>query len=619
MTPSPQLKFYNCFHNFECAKLSLPLDPFNGTHPNETVSIAIAKLPARVSVNDPRYGGPILLNPGGPGGDGASFAFVVAEALQTLVDSDLDPRVASAEGRFYDIIGFDPRGIGESEPAAGCMPDVASSWSWNMRQNEEGILGSSDAALGRHWSMTHAWGTSCKQAMDKNDGLDIKQYMNTPFVARDMLDIVEKHAAHVAQKLATIKTKKQRLQHEPDVALYEPSEAKLHYWGYSYGTVIGAYFASMFPDRVGRVVLDGVVNTDDYIHSFGNGSLADTGKTLKSFYTYCLQSGPEICPLTTSNSTIDDIRDRVHRIVQSLYHNPLPISSPAGPEVLTWSDIRLMIFAACYSPQFAFYPLAQILAAIEAGDGQALEDLYWYYRHNHVYSCKIDGSGQTADPLSMDPTFAILCSDGIDMSHTNIDDFVKYWDELEATSPMTGAIEAMPRMRCAAWKIKANYKYEGGFGANTSNPILFVSNTADPVTPLRSARIMHDLFPTSGLLVTDGAGHCSFAAPNVCTYGHIKTYFQTGVLPPPDTLCVPSPGPFSLNSTDPDSPFYDPSLKTSNVMVMNDEYYVCMNRKLHDAGLELQSLIAEKYEYGLDRLLGGSKARRLIKMAKNVL
>jgi pimeloyl-ACP methyl ester carboxylesterase len=560
-----------------------------------------------------------LLNPGGPGGPGVFFALIVAQALQTIVDSNVDPRIAGAEGKFYDIIGFDPRGIGESEPAARCMPDVASSWSWTLRQNEEGILGSSDAALGRHWSMTHAWGTSCKQAMDENDGPDIKQYMNTPFVARDMLEIVEKHATHVAQKLATIKPTKQKLQHEPDIALYKPSEAKLHYWGFSYGTVLGAYFASMFPDRVGRVVFDGVVNTDDYIRSLGNGSLADNAKALTSFYTYCLQSGPEICPLTTSNSTIDDIRDRVHRITQSLYHNPLAIGSPAGPEILTWSDVYSMFFAACYQPQSSFYSIAQILTAVEAGHGHALEELRWAYQYSHVYSCPIDKSKQTVDPMSMDPLFAILCSDGIDISRSDIDDFVKYWQELEDISPVAGAIWAALTMRCTAWKIKANYKYDRGFGAKTSNPILFVSNTADPVTPLRSARIMHKLFPTSGLLVTDGAGHCSFAAPNVCTYGHIKTYFQTGVLPPPDTLCVPPPSAFSLNSTDPESPFYDPSLKTSNVMATNDEHYVCMNRQLHNAGLEMQDLIANKYEYSLDKLLGGSKARGLIKMAKNGL
>lgn len=555
------------------------------------------------------------MNPGGPGGSGVSFAFTVAQALQTIINPVIDPRVAGPDGKFYDIIGFDPRGIGESKPSAVCMPDVASSWSWNLRQNQEGILGSSDAALGRHWSMTHAWGTSCKQAMDEHDGPDIKQYMNTPFVARDMLEIVEKHAAHVAEKLTTTRTSKQKPRQKPNAALYTPSEAKLHYWGFSYGTVLGTYFVSMFPDRVGRVVLDGVVNIDDYLRSYGTGSLMDNSKTMDSFYTYCLHLGPESCPLTTANSTVDDIKSRVGRIVQSLYHNPLPINSALGPEMLTWSDVKSMLFSACYSPQLAFYSIAQILAAVDAGEGEALDGLRWDYHHSHVYSCPIDGSAPAADTMSMDPMFAILCSDGLDMSHTDVGEFVEYWHELEDISPVAGAIWATPRMRCASWKIKASYKYEGAFGAHTDNPILFVSNTADPVTPLRSGRVMQKLFPNSGLLVNDGAGHCSYSAPNVCTYGHIRTYFQTGTLPPPDTLCVPPSGPYSLNSTDPSSPFYDPSLGPQNVMSVDDEYYVCMNRRLHDAGLEVQKLIFDYYEYGLDGVLGGTKAKSLIRMA----
>jgi hypothetical protein len=114
--------------------------------------------------------------------------------LHTIVDSDVHPDDDnSADAKYYDIIGIGPRGVGETRPVVRCMDD-ADACSWNLRESEEGILGSSDAALGRLWVMTHAWSESCKQAMDEKEGVDVKQYMSTAFVARDMLEIMERHA-----------------------------------------------------------------------------------------------------------------------------------------------------------------------------------------------------------------------------------------------------------------------------------------------------------------------------------------------------------------------------------------------------------------------------------------
>jgi pimeloyl-ACP methyl ester carboxylesterase len=618
--PSESLEFQSCFNEFECAKLKLPLDYFNGTYPDKTVSIAITKLPARVSVDDPRYGGPILINPGGPGGPGALFAVLIGHSLQNIVDSDELPSISSADAKYYDILGFDPRGIGETTPRAYCVADPAASWSWTLRENTEGILGSSDAALGRLWSMTHAWGASCKQAVDAEEGPDIKQYMTTASVARDMLEIVEKHAAYVAERLARLSPKTHGCR-KPDAAFAKPSEAKLHYWGFSYGTYLGSTFASMFPDRVGRVILDGVVSSYDYNHSLGNGSLTDNAKAMYSFYTYCVQSGPEACPLTTENSTADDVKDRVESIVESLYHNPLAINSPMGPEIFTYSDLKGLLFSACYQPQPVFSIIADILAAVEVGHGDVLDSLSFAYRYTHIYSCPVNGSAPAVDYTSSVATYSILCSDGIDSSHVSIDEFVEYWKLLESMSPTSGAIWAMLRMRCLAWQIKAQYKYEGAFGGNTSHPILFISNTADPVTPLRSGRLMHDLFPNSGLLVVDQAGHCSVAAIDLCTLTHIKAYFQIGELPEKNTLCIPPPSPFSLNSTDPESPFYDPSLVdarseiTTATKTLNG-FRTAAEEQLLSAGYDMARTIAENDLFGVGRLSGlGEKWKNLMKIA----
>ncbi|KAF2831296.1 hypothetical protein CC86DRAFT_463216 [Ophiobolus disseminans] len=597
---SEDFKFHQCFREFECAKLRVPLDYFNGTHPDEYVSIAVTKLPAIVPVDDSRYGGPIVINPGGPGGPGALFALGVGKSLQTIVDSAIHPNIEATDAKYYDIIGFDPRGIGETEPAAYCTDDYATSWSWTLRENAVGLLGSSDASLGRLWSMSHAWGSACKDAMDEEDGPDIKQYMATAFVARDMLQIVEKHAAYVANTVSQLDFKKNRMR-APETAPVTSSEAKLDYWGFSYGTFLGSTFASMFPDRVGRVILDGVVSSYDYEHALGNGSLTDNQKVMSSFYTYCVYAGPDHCPLATPDATFADIRKRVDKIVQSLYHNPLILKAATGAEVLTYSDVRTLIFSALYQPTTGFPQVAQLLYEIEAGHGELLDLIGYNYQYRNIYSCSAE---PIVDYTSYVPTFAILCADGFDQSRVDIDEFAAYWELLEGISPAAGAVWSMLLMRCAAWKIQANYRYQGPFGGNTSNPILFVSNTADPVTPLRSGRIMHTAYPNSGLLVSDHAGHCSIASPNLCTLGHIKTYYQTGKLPPPNTLCVPPPSPFSLNSTDPKSPFYDPEIGGMEVELATSAEG-CGQVSLHQAGQVVAKAISAQDFFGVGKLVGG--------------
>lgn len=614
--PKEDLEFHKCFDDFECAKLVVPLDYFNGTYPDETVSIAIAKLPAKVPVDDPRYGGPILLNPGGPGGPGAWFALLVGQALQGVVDSAIGPERFSDDARYFDLIGFDPRGIGLTEPLAKCMPDQASSWSWALRENDEGIPGSSDAALSRLWSMTHAYGASCKQNADAEDGPDIKEYMSTATVARDMLGITEKHAEYVAKQVAQLAAQKTGRRLGCHKNGYTHGESKLQYWGFSYGTYLGTTFASMFPDRVGRLILDGVVSSYDYTHSLGNGSLTDNEKAMESFYAYCFNAGTE-CSLAAPNGTVADIKERVLDIVESLYHNPLPINSPQGPEVLTWSDLKLIIFSSIYQPQLTFPPIVQLLAAIEVGDGAFLEEIARAFHYNHVYSCPVAGSEPEYSPNAYPNValYAILCGDSIDQSYIDIDEFAAYWQTMDSTYPTAGSYWSLLRMRCAAWNIKASYSFVGPFGGETDHPILFLSNTADPVTPLRSGRLMHSLFPGSGLLVNDGAGHSSMSAFNPCMMDNIRAYFQTGVLPPVGTVCIPPTSPFSLNSTDPKSPFYDPSLGTANLITLEYDEEEESHQRLLDASRAIQEAIASNDVFGFQRMMGASKAKGLMKIA----
>ena len=138
---------------------------------------------------------------------------------------------------------------------------------------EEGVFEASDAALGRLWSMSIARSQSCSLPIADGEP-DIRKYVTTASVARDMLEIVEKHgewrekeAKRLLQKASGC-TKSSRLATKsidvPEAVKYKPGEEKIQYWGFSYGTYLGNTFAAMFPDRIHRLVVDGVVDAKNY-------------------------------------------------------------------------------------------------------------------------------------------------------------------------------------------------------------------------------------------------------------------------------------------------------------------------------------------------------------------
>lgn len=123
ITPSPDLEYHDCFDTFKCARLELPLDWLaadNGTDDGRTVAIAVVKLPAVVPTNHSTYGGPIFFNPGGPGGSGVDSQLGIGPYIQSRVDK---PNV-----RHYDIVSFDPRGVGYSTPNVDCSCHILSPW-----------------------------------------------------------------------------------------------------------------------------------------------------------------------------------------------------------------------------------------------------------------------------------------------------------------------------------------------------------------------------------------------------------------------------------------------------------------------------------------------------------
>ncbi|KAG9696321.1 hypothetical protein KCU95_g3505, partial [Aureobasidium melanogenum] len=513
------------------------MDYWNGTT-NATVTLALVRKPAVVPVTHPKYGGAVLLNPGGPGARGVNFMLRVGEQISSLIDAPKDDH----EGKHFDLISYDPRGIGLSTPKLACFGgNSIMEQVWTIRDWELGTINASDVAFGRMWAMSKAKGESCAVTTEE---ADIKQYATTAYVARDILEIIEKHGEW-REKEATRLSKghcyRTQKGYETQRTSYRPGQEKLLYWGVSYGTYIGSTFAAMYPDRVERLVLDGVVDTIDNQQGAWYTDLVDTEKTINSFYQYCADAGYPACALADLDGHTEPthVEQRTLAVIEKLRYNPVAVIG-TNPEVITSHDLRMLIFQSLYKPVRMFPTLATTIAELEMGDGSNSAQMLKPY---HSLSCR----ATSVDPVfDVDAQMAILCTDGNDQTSINRTEFAKFATKLMDVSPSIGDIWAATRMQCIHYPLRPQYRYNGPWEVSTSQPILFIGNTKDPVTPSSNAFQMAERLKNSAVLIQDSAGHCSLAAYSECTTQHVRRYFQTGELPPPNTTCQPDEIPFAL-------------------------------------------------------------------------
>lgn len=298
--PSEDLYWVPCFLAFDdflCARLTVPLDynrPLSRseslTRPNPKVHIALVMLPGRNHTESGAWSeSPMLLNPGGPGGSGTMFALLSGRSLQDIAGSDLD------------VIGFDPRGIGATTPRADCFSDMASDV--DGRSRYEGRASKAGSLMRRMlWiaenavvGLPNTSSTATEQVVFRQRGLpklcnpqdqpdSILRYAGTPNVAQDMLSIVQAWDRWTSgpQEKAPVEAGLGLEAHDEqsagsglarDQSRPPSTRGTLVYWGFSYGSVLGATFAAMFPEYVGRMVLDGVVDSDEwYFENVGRPS-----------------------------------------------------------------------------------------------------------------------------------------------------------------------------------------------------------------------------------------------------------------------------------------------------------------------------------------------------------
>ena len=506
IAPSPELVFHQCYGAFECARLQVPLDYLAEDPDGAHAYIAIVKYTSD-PVNYPEYseswGGPILLNPGGPGGSGVEFVLELGPDLQNMAGSQ------------FSIIGFDPRGVNYTLPAVSCFDTPYDRVLFEVRSGGRIAVGDE---LGEVFVRGKQIGNICTTGEKAKE----LQYLGTASVARDMRSINEAIW---------------------DLAPTDIGRKGLQYWGFSYGTALGITYATLFPDNVERMILDGVVDVIDYFSGGMKKDLTDTEAVMNSFYEFCFRAGPMKCQFYTGTKP-EHIRERLNNVLEALRTQPLPYlidsySSGTGQtELFTYSHLRMTIFGALYSPLQTFEMLAEFLVLIES----ALEAQYLTTDPGTrpPLTCPLDEYSDSWNTalLTTEANIANYCGE-VSFTNLTLADFRKILEGLREMSPTVGDLWATSILSCIDWTPQAREKPPKFVEAKETDtwegaPILFTSTTSDPVCPFENAYSMAKLFPAnaSAIMVQEGEGHCSISVPSDCMIAAIQTYLATGKVPP---------------------------------------------------------------------------------------
>ncbi|TFK90615.1 alpha/beta-hydrolase [Polyporus arcularius HHB13444] len=480
--PSRQLEWTSCYSDNRCARLLLPLD--YDTPDGPTTAIAIRMIPA---TDQDIYRGTIFLNPGGPGGSGVDFLERVGTNISRIV------------GPSFDILSFDPRGIGRTTPLASCFETASQRAIWATQEGHQ-LIDASDESLGIIHARAEVLAERCKEQLGGEWG--IGRFATTPYVARDMLEIT--------QLLG---------------------QEQLQYWGFSYGSILGQYFAAMYPDKVKRVVVDGVCDAEYYRAPSWDTDLVYTEDVVESLFTYCHLAGPEKCPIYDTSAA--KIRERFFDVLDGVEKDAVPVALAEPPVVITRKVLMGQLFRASYKPLAAFPLVAATIHALESRNQTALTALA-----KQIISpteCNCESSG--ARPIQSEASFVIECADG-GVYPYDVDAFRRQYANMSEASPNFAPMWASSWVECADWKIRPKWEFTAPLeAANTSHPLLVVSTRYDPVTPLTHARRVSKKFGGAALLTQESYGHCSISAPSLCTAKHIRAYFVNGTLPEEGSTC----------------------------------------------------------------------------------
>jgi pimeloyl-ACP methyl ester carboxylesterase len=469
---------------------------------------------------------------------------VYGENLHRVVDVN---GTSEKDSRFYDLISWDPRAVGNSVPKVDGMTDPALRRWFRSTLQDLGSSLDNEEVFNKAYDLSGLYGqvlTAPQPGTDEN--YHPAKFSGTTSVIRDMIEIIERHGEwreKAAKKVIAHKIKSfgQKLpQTLTDAILqrtaYQKGKEMLQFWGFSYGTIVGQTFASVYPERVGRLVLDGVVNATDYYAGAWKTDLIDAENINKNFTAECHSAGPQACALSKLlKKSSHSLHREFKNLMGDLQSHPVVGLVHEEPIFIDHFQIISSIFGGWYNGFLGYSAAGRVLWEI------AQNNASYFYTPRPPYTCN-DGPEVFVDPYT--PQTLILCTDADDQTNSTNADYKAYLDGLKELSPTFFSALGRIMMPCHGIGIRPKWRFHGPFGAETANPILFASQTLDPVTPLISAEGASKLFPGSQVLEAQGIGHTTLGWPSVCAAKQIKEYFRTGKVPSEKTFCPASVKPF---------------------------------------------------------------------------
>ena len=444
----------------QCANVKVPLDYKKPG--GKTITVAMAKVPAA----NGKPIGSLFVNPGGPGGSGIDLV------------SGADKTFSKALRDQYDIVGFDPRGVGSST-AVDCV---------------------SDAELGKY--------------------LDSEFDLSTPEGKKAEKAQAEKFAKGCKEKsgelLAHVGT--ESAARDLDVLRGLVGDKKLNYLGFSYGTSLGGMYANLFPKKAGRLVLDGAVDSQLGDARMGYEQRIGFEKAFERYAEYCVKGGN--CPL---GSSVDAAKKKMRALFDQAFKKPFPTADPKRP--LNRNMLMYGVMIAMYNTAYRSYLDTGLSQLIKNNDGSFL--LGWF-------DLAIGREGGKFKNNSDEAMTAINCADYPSSSPSVTK---KYQEKLKKEAPLFSAGsdgEGTDLCSLLPYHPKAN---PGPYRAKGSAPIVVIGTRHDPATPYHWAQALHKTLENSVLLTWEGDGHLAYPRAGSCIQSPVDKYLLTGEVPKDGLVC----------------------------------------------------------------------------------
>ncbi|MBH0117382.1 alpha/beta fold hydrolase [Salinibacterium sp. NG253] len=457
------LEWASCGDDLQCAMAIAPVDWENPE--GDTIELALVR---QVAQGNNRIGS-LLVNPGGPGGSGFDF----------IADS-VDYATSEALQSQFDVVGFDPRGVNRST-AVSCYSDPA--------EMDEYIYGITPGEKGSDEWIAAATDASAQfaQRCSEETG-ELLGFVDTPSAARDL-----------------------------DMLRAALGDETLNYLGYSYGTLLGQVYAELFPEKTGRLVLDGAVDPAASEFETTKAQAEGFEGALDAFLADC--AGASDCPFTGS---VEQSRTTIRTLLDRLDKSPL---TNADGRKLGSATMFTAIILPLYSQDNWAY-LRQLFDSVMRGDATIAFDLADNY------------NGRSADgTYAENQTEAFIAINCLDAREPADNESMRAQAaELAAAAPVFGPQMSYGDPGCANWPVEAK-RERVAIAAPGAADMLVIGTTNDPATPYMWAQTVAENLDSGHLITYNGEGHTAYNKSNECVNTAVEDFLLRGEVPSADPNC----------------------------------------------------------------------------------